>query len=188
MFDQHPNIFKRIGFPFKRVRVSSVQDTRFSLSYPTMSDYQHIVRIANTDIDGERQLLHGLSQIKGVDVMFANAACRLAGLHVQQQAGDVDDDKVEELNEIIENPTENGIPSWLVNRRRDPETGEDKHLLGGDINFTIKQDIKRLKEAKTYRGIRHSRDLTTRGQRTKGNFRHSGGGSLGVSREEVTEE
>jgi small subunit ribosomal protein S13 len=152
-----------------------------------MTDYRHIVRIGNTDIDGTEQVLHGMTDIKGVDIMFANAVCRVAGVDVRTPAGELDDDIVEQLDDIVQNPNEHDIPAWLLNRRKDIRTGEDLHLLGGDIDFTLRQDIKRLKEAKTYRGIRHAQDLTTRGQRTKGNFRSNKGKGPGVKKRRVKE-
>ncbi len=148
-------------------------------------DLKHLIRVGNTDIEGDQQILYGLTQIKGVDEMFANAMCRLAGIHTQEKAGAVSDELVEELNDIVENPVENGMPAWLVNRRKDIRTGEDKHLLGGDIDFVEDQDIKRMKKAKTYRGMRHTYGLTVRGQRTRGNFRSSSGTSLGVQKQQV---
>jgi len=148
-------------------------------------DYKHIVRVANTDIDGSRQILYGMTKIKGVSVMYANAACRLAGVHPEATAGDLSDKDVEKLNGIVKEPLDKGMPEWLVNRRKDYETGDDKHILGGDIEFVEDQDIKRMKKAKTYKGIRHSQGLTARGQRTKGNFRRNKGRGPGVQKKKV---
>ncbi|MDE1974983.1 MAG: 30S ribosomal protein S13 [Patescibacteria group bacterium] len=43
--------------------------------------------------------------------------------------------------------------------------------IEGDLKREVASNIKRLKDIKTYRGIRHSRHLPTRGQRTKTNSR-----------------
>jgi len=43
--------------------------------------------------------------------------------------------------------------------------------LEGDLKREVSQNIKRLKDIKSYRGIRHSRRLPVRGQRTKTNSR-----------------
>lgn len=151
-------------------------------------EYKHIIRIGNADISGDRKILYGLTKIKGVSVMYANAACRLAGINVESKAGELSEKDVEKLDGIVKNPSENGIPAWILNRRKDYETGEDKHLLGGDIEFVKDQDIKRMKKAKTYRGIRHSQGLTVRGQRTKGNFRRNKGKGPGVQKKKVTQD
>ena len=58
-----------------------------------------------------------------------------------------------------------------MNRQEDFASGEDKHLVGSDLELQKEFDIKRLKKVKTYRGYRHSSGLPSRGQRTKSNFR-----------------
>jgi small subunit ribosomal protein S13 len=150
-----------------------------------MTDFKHIVRIGNTDLDGHKNVLYAMRKIKGVSTMFANAALGLADVDKDILAGNLSDDEAERLNSIVESPVENGVPSWLVNRRRDYETGEDKHLLGPDLVYQVKQDIKRMSKTKSYRGLRHQWGLTVRGQRTRSNFRDKGTGSLGVRRSQL---
>jgi small subunit ribosomal protein S13 len=147
-----------------------------------MTEYQHIVRIGNTDVDGRKSITYALKKIKGVDTMFANAAINLAGIDKDKQAGNLLDTEIEELSEIVQNPVENGMPSWMINRRKDYETGDDKHLLGSNLEFQHQQDIKRLSKTKSYRGLRHQWGLTVRGQKTRSNFRDKRSGSLGVQR------
>ena len=48
---------------------------------------------------------------------------------------------------------------------------ETKFKIEGDLKREISGNIKRLKDIKSYRGSRHSRNLPTRGQRTKTNSR-----------------
>ncbi len=48
---------------------------------------------------------------------------------------------------------------------------EKNYAVEGALRQIIKQNIQRLKELKTYRGIRHLRRLPVRGQRTKTNSR-----------------
>ncbi len=75
------------------------------------------------------------------------------------------------------------LPTWLVNRRRDYETGKDMHLLQSDLNLANESDVKRLQKIRSRRGVRHALHLPLRGQRTKANFRRNKGrGSLGVQR------
>ena len=51
----------------------------------------------------------------------------------------------------------------------------------GDLDFTVDNDLKRMKMIKCYRGMRHAFGLPVRGQRTKSNFRkNKGKASLGV--------
>ena len=63
----------------------------------------------------------------------------------------------------------------MLNRRRDYETGTEKHLLTGDINFTIESDKKREMKMKSYKGVRYQAGLPVRGQRTRSNFRPNKG-------------
>lgn len=47
----------------------------------------------------------------------------------------------------------------------------ESYLVEGELQRTVVGNIKRLKEIKAYRGIRHSLNLPSRGQRTKTNAR-----------------
>ena len=64
----------------------------------------------------------------------------------------------------------------------DFETGEDKHLIGADLELRKEFDIKRLKKIKTYKGYRHGAKLPLRGQRTKGNFRRNKAKGVGIKK------
>ena len=50
-----------------------------------------------------------------------------AGYDLNQRIGYLSDEEIERLEEAIKNPAKYNIPSWIVNRRNDYETGEDKH-------------------------------------------------------------
>ncbi len=149
-------------------------------------EIKHLVRIANTDLDGSKKLYHALTKIKGISFVFANMVCNLANVDKTKKTGFLSDQEVSRLNDIIKTPGKFNVPSWILNRRKDYETNEDNHLLGPDLKFTQDNDIKRLKKIKSYRGVRHSGGLPVRGQRTKSNFRkNKGKGSLGVKRKKI---
>jgi len=147
-------------------------------------DYKHIIRVANTDLDGATPLYHALNKIKGVSFMFANAVCHFSKIDPKKKAGHLTDDEVATLNEIIGDPLSHGFPEWMLNRRKDYETGDEKHLLGADLRWQIENDLKQMKKMKSYRGVRHMSKLPVRGQKTKNNFRKKTGGksALGVKR------
>lgn len=147
-----------------------------------MAEFKHLIRIANTDLDGRKHILIALRKIKGVSIMFANMACSLAGIEKTKKAGELLDSEAERLNDIILNPQKFGAPLWMLNRRKDVETGEDTHVLMADLDFSKEQDIKRLKKTKSYKGLRHQWGLPVRGQRTKSNFRRNKGKGLGVKK------
>ncbi len=68
-----------------------------------------------------------------------------------------------------------GTPVWMLNRRKDLELGEDRHLITSDLTFTQDNDIKMLKKIRSYKGVRHILGQPVRGQRTKSNFRKNKG-------------
>jgi small subunit ribosomal protein S13 len=130
---------------------------------------KYIVRIADTDLDGNKQVFMALQKIKGVGDAMSHAVCVVAQVPKQLKLGDLDDATVAKLNAVLKNPEK--IPSWMYNRQKDEETGENNHLTGGDLVFAVDMGIKRLKMIKCYRGMRHAFGLPARGQRTRSNHR-----------------
>ena len=135
----------------------------------TMADFKYLVRVANTDLDGNKTLINALTKIKGVSIMFANAICQVSSVNPHAKTGELEDAQIEALNEAFKNLDK--IPSYMYNRQNDYESGEDQHLISSDLTFRQENDIKRLKMIKSYRGFRHQWKLPTRGQRTNANFR-----------------
>ncbi len=146
------------------------------------SNIRYLVRVASTDLDGKKQLIIALQKIKGISHMYANAICSIAGVSKKKRTGELSDAEAKALEDVILNPSKHHIPLWLLNRRKDPETGMDKHLITSDLTFTKDMDIKLMKKTKSYKGLRHQWNLPVRGQRTKSNFRRNKGKGLGVQR------
>ncbi len=128
--------------------------------------FRHIVRIAGVDIDGELPLVYGLMKIKGVGPRIARACIVKLGLDPRMKVGHLSDEDVEKIEGFLRDPLGYGIPAWMVNRRKDYETGQDKHLIGSDLIFVARQDIEREMRIRSWRGFRHSLGLKVRGQRT----------------------
>jgi small subunit ribosomal protein S13 len=144
---------------------------------------KHLVRVMNTDLKGEKQLMYSLTKIKGISIMFANAICKKAGISTQKKTGFLNDKEVKALEEVIQDPKGAGFPEWMLNRRADPDTGEDRHLITSTLDFTNDNDIKNMKKIKSYKGMRHMWGQPVRGQRTKAHTRkNKGKGSLGVQK------
>ena len=110
--------------------------------------------------------------------MFANTILNVLKLNPNQRMGYLSSEQIKSIENIIKNPSESNFPSWFLNRRRDVETGEDKHLITSDVAFTIRNDIEREKTSGSWRGIRHMFGLKVRGQRTRCTGRK--GGAVGV--------
>ena len=142
-----------------------------------------IVRIAGTDVKGETQLFTSLQKIKGVGGSLANAVCKVHRLDRNRKIGTLTDAEIKKIEETLKNPEKFGIPSWTFNRRKDLETGQDKHIVGSDLKFTREQDVKRMIRVKSYKGVRHMFGLPVRGQRTRSSFRK--GRTVGVVRKKI---
>jgi len=138
-------------------------------------DFKHFVRIADTDLNGAKPIVSSLRQIKGVSFMFANLICHLATIERKKRTGDLNEQEIKRINDIINEPLKFGSPSWMLNRRKDFETGRDKHLISADLTFTQDNDIKIMKKIKSYKGVRHILNQPVRGQKTKSNFRENKG-------------
>lgn len=147
------------------------------------TEIQEIVRIAGTDVNGKKSIAEGIKDVKGVGNSISKGISRISEIETTREIGSLNDDEIESLEDIIENPGEHGMPSYLFNRRKDRETGEDKHLLSGDLEMAQEFDIRRMKKINSYKGVRHERGLPVRGQKTQSSFRT--GEKVGVSRKEI---
>lgn len=145
-------------------------------------EFKHLVRIANTDLDGNKPLYYALTKIKGIGYIFANAILSATKIERKKKTGYLTDGEVKLIDDILKNPLKHKLPAWLFNRKRDFESGDDSHLTGGDLDFYKENDIKLMKKIKCYKGVRHIYGLPVRGQRTKSNFRKNKGKVMGVKR------
>jgi small subunit ribosomal protein S13 len=130
-------------------------------------EFRHIFRITGTDIDGTLKMPYALKRIKGVNLNLANAILKKAEINPDKRAGFLTEAEVERIEQIIKEPTKFGLPNWLLNRRKDSESGKDLHLIRADLDLRTKMDIKQMKEIKSWRGYRHAHGLKVRGQRTR---------------------
>ena len=145
-------------------------------------DFKYIIRLSNSDISGEKNVVYGLASIKGVGLHMATLIADRAGINRYTKIGDLSDAQVEKLQESIDNIV-NTAPGWMLNHRKDYDTGEDLHLVSSEIDMKLRDEINIMKKIRSYRGIRHERGLPVRGQRTRANNRK--GLALGVSKKKV---
>ena len=144
-------------------------------------DFNYIIRLADSDIDGLSRIGMGLTSVKGVGARTALAICEIAGVDKNMLGGHLDDSDLDKIRNAIEAyPTE--VPLWMLNRQRDIETGDELHLFSMDVTMTQDDDIARLRATKAYRGLRHAAKKRVRGQRTRSNGRS--GLTLGVQRKQ----
>ncbi|AKB12894.1 MAG: 30S ribosomal protein S13 [Phycisphaerae bacterium] len=142
-------------------------------------ELRHLVRIMNTDLQGAKPVEYALTGIPGIGRRTARLIAKGAGVDPTATLGYLPEEEVAKLDDAI-GRIEEIVPSWMLNRRKDLATGQDKHLLGTDILLTFREDINILKKIRAYRGLRHERGLKVRGQRTKSTGRR--GATVGVSR------
>ncbi|HDI03176.1 MAG TPA: 30S ribosomal protein S13 [Candidatus Pacearchaeota archaeon] len=141
---------------------------------------EEVVRIAATDIPARLSVYAGLTKIKGISWSVSNAICNILNIEKNKRLKELSEEEIEKIEKFLKKPE---LPSWLMNRRKDRETGEDKHLITTDLELAKEFDIRRLKKIKCYRGVRHALGLPVRGQRTRSHFRK--GKTVGVIRKKV---
>ena len=132
---------------------------------------EKIVRIMQTDIGGNKQIHVGLTKIKGVSWSFSNALCNKLRIDRKRKVASLNENEIKKIENFIKSPD---LPSFLLNRRKDFDTGESLHLNTTDLELRNEFDIKRLKKIRSYRGLRHALGQPVRGQRTKSHFRSKG--------------
>jgi small subunit ribosomal protein S13 len=107
-----------------------------------------MARIAGVNIPLNKRAEIGLTYVFGVGRSTANQILAQAGVDPNTAVKDLTEDEVVKLREAVES--------------REVE---------GDLRRERSQNVKRLQEIGSYRGLRHRRNLPTRGQRTKTNAR-----------------
>lgn len=106
-------------------------------------------RILGVDIPKEKRIEASIKYIYGVGPKRALEILREANIDINRRAKELTEEEVSRLTNIIQN----------------------RYVTEGDLRREINQNIKRLMELGTYRGIRHRRGLPVNGQRTKTNSR-----------------
>lgn len=108
-----------------------------------------MARIAGTNIPTEKRLEIALTYIYGIGLKTSQEMLNNLKIDPDQRVRDVSESDLSKIREYI-----------------------DKNLtVEADLSRTVSGNIKRLKEIKSYRGLRHSAGLPSRGQRTKTNAR-----------------
>ena len=143
-----------------------------------------IVRIAGKDIDGDFDIPSALMQIKGIGYNMASAISlgisKVYNIPRETTIGSLDEDGIEKIEEMLKDPKKAGMPTYLLNRQGDRETGENLHVVGTDLIVKVRQDIENDIKIQTYRGFRHRWGQKVRGQKTRSTGRT--GATVGVTK------
>lgn len=108
------------------------------------------MRILGITLPDEKRMEIALTAIFGIGRPRAQAILAKAGVEVGKKSKELTPEEENKIRAIIE--------------------GEG-FKIEGDLKREVSANIKRLKDIKSYRGIRHTRRLPSRGQRTKTNAR-----------------
>lgn len=138
-----------------------------SLVIQEQGSFQHILRLLNTNVDGNIKVVYALTTIKGVGRRYANLVCKKADVDLNKRAGELTQEELERIVQIMQNPTQYKIPTWFLSRQKDVNDGKDYHMLANGVESKLRDDLERLKRIRAHRGIRHFWGLRVRGQHTK---------------------
>ena len=148
-------------------------------------EFRHIVRIMGSDAAGTLKISYALTEIKGIGMSLSNSILKKAGVNPDTRVGFVTEAEIGRIEDVIKDPAKYGIPFWLMNRRKDAETGKNMHLITAELVLRSKMDIDQAKEVRSWRGYRHAYGLKVRGQRTRTTGRK--GRAVGVAKKVVME-
>lgn len=146
-------------------------------------DFQHILRVLNTNIDGRDKIMFALTAIKGVGRRFSNLVLKKADVDLEKRAGSVTNEEIDRIVTIIQNPRQFKIPDYFLNRQKDFKDGKYAQLIANQLDFKKREDLDRLRKMRSHRGMRHYFGLRVRGQHTKTTGRR--GKTVGVSKKKL---
>lgn len=130
-------------------------------------DFQHILRVLNTNVDGRNKVMYALTSIRGIGRRFANVVCKKAEIDMGKRAGELSAAELESLMVIVSNPRQFRIPDWFLNRQKDYKDGKYLQNVSNQLDTKLRDDLERLKKIRNHRGLRHYWGIRVRGQHTK---------------------
>ena len=130
-------------------------------------DFQLILRVLNTNVDGRTKVMYALTQIRGIGRRFSNVVCKKAEIDMGKRAGELSAAELESLMVIVSNPRQFRIPDWFLNRQKNYKDGKYLQQVSNQLDTTFRDDLERLKKIRNHRGLRHYCGIRVRGQHTK---------------------
>ena len=109
-----------------------------------------MARVAGVDIPNNKRIEFALRYIHGIGPARASAVVQRVGLEDNPRVKDLTDDELNRIRDAVD---------------------RGGYLIEGDLRREVTQNIRRLIDINCYRGLRHRRNLPTRGQRTSTNAR-----------------
>ena len=118
-----------------------------------------MVRVAGVDIPDGKRLEYALRGIYGIGPTRAQQGTERAAIEGNPRVSELSEQQLTRIREIIDHD----------------------YVVEGDLRREVGDNIRRLVEIGSYRGIRHRRGLPLRGQRTKTNARTKRGSRRAVA-------
>ena len=115
-------------------------------------------RIAGVDIPDNKRVDISLTYIYGIGPKISRDILKNANIEPTTKTKDLTDSDVSKIRQYIESDC----------------------LVEGELRVEVQNNIKRLSDINSYRGIRHRKKLPSRGQRTKSNARTRRGKKLSL--------
>ncbi len=151
---------------------------------------QSIIRIAGRDIDGALNIERALSRVKGIGMNMSHSLSHAVEMKLNIPKAtalkSLSEKQIADIEGVIKSPESSGIPKYMLNRRKDNETGKDMHYVGNDLTFNTRQDINREVNNRTWRGFRHQYGQRVRGQHTRSTGRT--GAAVGVMKKAIKQQ
>jgi len=107
-------------------------------------------RIMGIDIPKEKRIEISLTYFYGIGRALSNVVLKEAGINPDKRAKDLSEEEISRLTNILQ---------------------KGSLRIEGDLRRDISQNIKRLMDIGSWRGMRHKKGLPVRGQRTRTNSR-----------------
>ncbi len=117
-----------------------------------------MARLSGVDLPKTKRILIGLTYIYGVGPAIAAEILEKTKINPNTRVKDLAEDEIVKLRNILR-----------------------EYSIEGDLRRQTHQDIKRLQEVASFRGIRHRKNLPVRGQRTHTNARTKRGKKIAVA-------
>ncbi len=108
-----------------------------------------MARISGVTIPGDKQILFALRYVYGIGKKTSKDIIEKSGVEPTVRVKDLTDQEISRIQDII----------------------NERYIVEGELHRVVTTNIKRLKDIKAYRGMRHAQNLPSRGQRTKTNAR-----------------
>ncbi|KAG5567573.1 hypothetical protein RHGRI_002943 [Rhododendron griersonianum] len=164
------------GFLGSAAQEQLPQSETSAMSLVANEEFQHILRVQNTNVDGKQKIMFALTSIKGIGRRFSNIACKKADIDMNKRfycysfslrfgrldclqirffsipaqfilaAGELSMQELDNLMTIVANPRQFKIPDWFLNRKKDYKDGKFSQVTSNALDMKLRDDLERLKK------------------------------------------